>query len=558
MSALRQEADSLLRELSLWPFFVDIQRNLHNIVDDFRDSTPGYTFASATPYLEAMGIEVCQMFSRLKSESLRKQILKQCYKYQDILCVMYHTTAGGPSRAPEVGNLKYAQPLEGGGMRNIMFSSVRKCVVASFSYTKLAFKTKFEKIILKFLTEAWSPHVVVLVALVKNVMLLLSPNKFDSTFLFTANGKLLDSKHLTKCLRTVSLNTLHFQISVEEWRQLFIAFTHQHVELGASPVETLHPAATFIAKQCGHTLETHLTYATSSRCPIGVDFKTELEFFRASRLCQNMLGMVLGSVKRCEQQAKFDAAVEVEDALDWVSADTTSHITAAIMAFKTSGFPFPFFRTQQMLVATALVIQRTDVLYIAATGSGKSVVYIAPLKHHNKISCLILPFVSLKDDVIIHLNAIVFSSKLKPSDFTTTGSQIVVLALEQIAQAVTFLHHLHTLKLLANIIFDEVHVLFVDAWRPITSNAHNWRAMLPQVPYVFLTATFPSVIREQFQLTFASPEAPIRIVRDTINRPEIEYVIVTHDLIFQTRGKACIQVHNRKIRFQLCNEQADS
>jgi hypothetical protein len=359
--------------------------------------------------------------------------------------------------------------------------------------------------------------------MVKNIMLLLAPNKVDSTFLFSANGKILGSNHLTKCLRTVSLQTLHFQISVEEWRQLFIAFTHHHVELGTSFVETINPVANFIAMQCGHNLETHLKYATSSRCPIGVDFKTEIEFFRASRSCQNMLGMSQSLIICQEQPPKFDAVPVVEEALDWISTDTASHITAAISSFKSSSFAFPFFRTQKMLLATALVIQKTDVLYVAATGSGKSVVYIAPLAHHNQISCLILPFVCLKDDVMGHLNAIAFSAKLKPADFTTSGCQILVLALEQIEKALTFLHHLNSLRLLANIVFDEVHVLFVDAWRAITSNAHNWRAMLPQVPYIFLTATFPPIIREQFQLTFASPDAPIRVIHDITNRPEIEY-----------------------------------
>ncbi len=187
------------------------------------------------------------------------------------------------------------------------------------------------------------------------------------------------------------------------------------------------------------------------------------------------------------------------------------------------------FRTDLQLEATVDVYSGRDLVYVAATGSGKTVVYRIPNSMHHGVTVVICPFVALQNE----LQGDDVCTRFVINMSIHTIKKVLLVSIEQVQYCLTIVNQLALESRLIGIVFDEIHVMLHDTFRAIIFERINWRSMLPAVPFLFLSATLPPGYKTMIDDAFACPSRPINIIRETADRPEIFFRFIERSDVFQ-------------------------
>ena len=166
-----------------------------------------------------------------------------------------------------------------------------------------------------------------------------------------------------------------------------------------------------------------------------------------------------------------------------------------------------------------------QVVLVLGTGAGKTlVVMISASIADAGTTILILPTVALRGDMLRRFHKVGIRPLIWSIDCRLSASLVIVSA--EAACTQSFLEYCHTevsKQRLARIVVDEGHLTITASdYRPCMGQL-GWYVRQIRTQTVWMTATLPPVMQEQF-LEHNKLVKP-RIIRESTNRPNIRYVV---------------------------------
>jgi hypothetical protein len=198
--------------------------------------------------------------------------------------------------------------------------------------------------------------------------------------------------------------------------------------------------------------------------------------------------------------------VEIAEALDIVTGKENSK-----------------FRSNGQELATRIVGKNEkNVIVILPTGKGKSATVFVPVVMEKKMTVLIVPIVSLKQDVIKRcINAGLEYSIYDPGQSGYPSSGIMLVTIEHAATE-RFRGIIKTMtKNIARIVIDEAHLIWQwNSFRPAFLEL-KYLSIFP-MPIVCLSASFPPFLEAYISNFF---QRSFTIVRESCDRRNIQYAL---------------------------------
>ena len=166
-----------------------------------------------------------------------------------------------------------------------------------------------------------------------------------------------------------------------------------------------------------------------------------------------------------------------------------------------------------------------QVVLVLGTGSGKSLpVMVGTAVSDVSTTILILPMVALQADMLQRFHAVGIRYLIWSVDCKQTASLVIVSA--EAACSQSFLEYAHVLvskQKLDRIVLDECHLTITASdYRPCMAEL-GWYVRQVRTQTVWLTATLPPVMQEEF-IEHNKLVQP-RIIRESPNRPNIKYLV---------------------------------
>lgn len=197
-------------------------------------------------------------------------------------------------------------------------------------------------------------------------------------------------------------------------------------------------------------------------------------------------------------------------------------------------FGYDEFRPMQEEVVNN-VVKGNDSLVVMPTGGGKSMCYQLPALKFEGLTIVVSPLISLMKDQVDTLKAngiraellnssLSFSEVKKIQGRLSLGYVKILYVSPEKLSSERFKMFLRTLKI-SLIAIDEAHC--ISEWghdfRPDYRNLKNLRMMLPNVPFIALTATATKKVREDIinQISLKNPKVSI----SSFNRDNLNLVV---------------------------------
>lgn len=166
-----------------------------------------------------------------------------------------------------------------------------------------------------------------------------------------------------------------------------------------------------------------------------------------------------------------------------------------------------------------------QVVLVIGTGSGKTLaVMIGAAVADAGTTILVLPMVALRADMLRRFHSVGIRPLIWSVDCKRTASLVIVSA--EAACSQSFLEYAHVLvskQKLDRIVLDECHLTITASdYRPCMAQV-GWYVRQIRAQTVWLTATLPPIMLEQF-IEHNKLVQP-RIIRESTNRPNIKYMV---------------------------------
>ena len=166
-----------------------------------------------------------------------------------------------------------------------------------------------------------------------------------------------------------------------------------------------------------------------------------------------------------------------------------------------------------------------QVVLVIGTGSGKSLVFMVGASVTDaRTTILVLPMVILRVDMLKRCHLVGIRPLIWSADIKQSASLVIVSA--EAACTETFLDYARGLvsqQKLDRIVIDEGHLTITTSdYRPCMAQL-GWYIRQIRTQTVWLTATLPPVMQEQF-IEHNKLVKP-RIIRESTNRPNIKYMV---------------------------------
>jgi superfamily II DNA helicase RecQ len=193
------------------------------------------------------------------------------------------------------------------------------------------------------------------------------------------------------------------------------------------------------------------------------------------------------------------------------------------------------FRGRQREVIQAVVRGVTPILYIEATGSGKSLTIMLPAFCSSEgISVVVVPLISLQDDLLLRCRTMMipatsWSSSSGATVYSSTLQPRVIIITAESACTKGFTEFLRKLSLRA-----ELDRIFIDECHTILDSTADFRPKMKEVGFrladigvqmVFLTATLPPSEENTFFSLVRLPKALFTIFRSQTVRTNTRYEV---------------------------------
>ena len=185
------------------------------------------------------------------------------------------------------------------------------------------------------------------------------------------------------------------------------------------------------------------------------------------------------------------------------------------------------------------VLNRHDALVLMPTGGGKSLCYQLPALRLEGVTLVVSPLIALMKDQVDALksngipaqfinSSLEFDEMLRVQDAAIRGdTKILYVAPERLGLQ-AFQNFLSRVKV-SLVAVDEAHCISVwgHQFRPDYRKLGELRAMLPDTPFLALTATATERVRRDIldQLRLSSPQQFIA----SFNRPNLSYSVLPKD-----------------------------
>ncbi|KAI0764476.1 P-loop containing nucleoside triphosphate hydrolase protein [Irpex lacteus] len=199
-------------------------------------------------------------------------------------------------------------------------------------------------------------------------------------------------------------------------------------------------------------------------------------------------------------------------------------------------------RSFQMQCANAVISRLGDVVVVAPTGAGKSLVWALPLLAVKDGICLVVtPYTSLGMECEQRNNALGITSVFIYADqrsdaiieSATQGHFCVIFVCPEMLESPTFAVALHSKtfqrRLLA-VYIDEAHLVHEAAdWRTSYERLHELRPIIgPTIPLIAISATLPASYQHSLR-THAGLRDNYRLINLGNFRPELSTVVIKLD-----------------------------
>ena len=195
-------------------------------------------------------------------------------------------------------------------------------------------------------------------------------------------------------------------------------------------------------------------------------------------------------------------------------------------------------RDQLRVLHHALVAQQ-DLLWVAATGSGKNtlVIALAAATSPSKTTVLVLPLRALQADMERRTATLPGALNWRGVPPARTPTLIIVSSEDFIGfEAQRYLHQLRSTGKLARIVVDEAHLYLTSAFRQGFRGVLHFVTQVA-VPRLYLTATLPPHLELALQEELA--DTPFSTIRGPCHRPNLAYSVIMTSSSSAMLQKAC-------------------
>lgn len=472
-----------------------------------------------------------------------------------LLLIAVHLTGGQPGRSIEVLSMRYKNTAEG-GVRNV-FLSQGQVVLATWN-TKTSRIQSQNHVIYRFLPHRLSDvlvrylaHVVPFVEFARELS---SPTydetKMDGPYIWgyvSADNEYRpwSGPSLSRCLRTESTKYLSTSVSVAQWRHLAIAITNRFLgnlatdvtvkkrkrddaygdESDGSDSNNDDSDNAYDAQASHSTRTASITYARLLfQGTLGTQHG-QARYHQASTDWHNFLGVGTPGSARTSAVWTLDDDAETEQGRRQAALAKADLATGlSIVAGRGARF-----RGRQAHFLDLVVRGTSPLLWVAGTGSGKSVAFLIPaVLRPDGVTIVIVPLLALQGDLVrrcrdAQIRCAVWSSRNARPDATLVFCTPENASLSRFN---TFVRQLVQFRQLDRVIYDECHVVLNsrDNFRYTILLVFRRLLELP-VQQVWMTATLPPADEDDF-FAYVNVSANITtIVREPTRRSTTAYAV---------------------------------
>ncbi len=450
-----------LRQLCLLPHDASLTINLKHIIDDHRNTQPGFNFAAASPELSSISSVLCRAAAgnvpaaqplvdpyadTLEFDADAVQSYFNTHNhFIKLLAVLIELGSGLPARGTELMRLQHTNTLM--GPRNIFVHD--GSVFTALPTNK---GTGRAKIIPRFLPHAIGCMVVYYVSQVEPFVHLLyntavKPRQPCKMLLASHSGVPLDTNTASKMLQALHqqyISSLSSGLTMRMWRQVAVAIDRKLIRPGsASSAKRDAEEDNEHDLQAGHstsTAEQHygldasmlyqLTQESMDRM-LSVSERWHTFWAMATRYQERAkpfasLAEGASSADHTQALSGIKRKLEsVEETLRHVTSRLDSGTSASVRSANNAQLPSGASRSavlplsvagallkvtgshstktlEQAYALNAIHAKESPLIIVMATGSGKSALFMAPLHWvpEGSVIVVVVPFIALMDDLL--------------------------------------------------------------------------------------------------------------------------------------------------------------
>ena len=187
----------------------------------------------------------------------------------------------------------------------------------------------------------------------------------------------------------------------------------------------------------------------------------------------------------------------------------------------------------QAVVSQLMAKHMCDLLVVQPTGTGKTIpIMMAALNesecNRGLVTLMIAPLLALISDLFKRMKTagirVMKWGKMKEGATTTSAAVILVNIDSTVIDAfLTFTHNLHSLKLLAQLIIDEVHYgLIAIYYQPLIQVLCQIRAIAPVQMLLQMASLPPSETQGLIEMLYLSTTSTV-LIRQSVVQPNIHH-----------------------------------
>lgn len=510
--------------------------------DKLRDSTsnetPGHNFLDANPtvfsdsavWLMTRIYRERPEFLDTKHENVRfnadwlKTWLNAVTRFEELLLVLVHMSAGQPARAPELLSLRHVN-TPNGGLRNVLIENGLVTLITG--YHKGYTASLKRKVVYRYLPREVGELLVHHISLVLPFKDLntLSEEAIQDGYIWSPKGdslgRLWSSERLKQQIERATSVGVGARLTVASYRQVIIAISRRYMSANYHFVKDPRPDAT-VDDEDGSEYEDEY-FATRA------DLALDLQAGHGTTIAGQIYGRGIEELahttidRRAEMRqmsiqyhklARFSSALTSKHALGKSQSFVRPPITASriarmkemkevdvsLLLGQMMGTDVVFRGLQQSII-TDVMSGQTRILGIMGTGAGKSLTFMLPaFWPQARTTIVIVPMVALRADMkrrcdTLHIQCVEWDA----SNPTMQAKIVLVTPESAVTKGFwTFLNRLQCANLLDRIVIDECHTVLgiTDDFRGKMKRLRELFTMDCQI--LMLTATLPPMDEQAF------------------------------------------------------------
>ena len=478
-------------------------------------------------------------------------------RFLDNFLLLIHLTSGSPLRGTEISTIKFRNSLES-KLRNIFWDSSKKVISINTAYSKSTSITRLSKDNIRFLTPKISKLLLVYLVVVQPFYeyILIKQNKdvYLSPLLFSTDlGKEYNAVHFSAYLEEESKLYFNKGLTLLPFRHLIKWIIKNRINERLNSDTDTNSEDLIEDIQANHSTFTASTiysrstilFSNITQDNYSKSYNLCLKYWLFFQLLEDNFIEAPNPIKAKKHRREFSK--DLDNTLIKRNKASTSYNPIINRAIQTAVLEkdnidlnyrlqrfynnsnITFRSLNQKLALEQIYNKITTISFIAATGAGKSLIYLLPSYINSyEVNIVFIPLVALKTDLLYRCR----NYNIQADDFNTnpnTKANLVFISIESIitSQFENYINNLNANKINYRFIFDEAHLLILQQdFRYIMKYISNINIYKKQI--IFLTATFTTEIEVLIYKGFKLESNTI--IRSSTERNNISYKVIARDL----------------------------